>query len=1550
MRRLVAAVVAACLVVAAAGIARGYWSAGSQAGGSGAAAAAAVNQGATPSASAAGSTVTVSWAATTLSNGAAVDGFVIKRYDAGTLAPQAILSACTGTISGTSCTENSVGAGDWVYTVTPVFATNWRGAESAMSSPVTVAAGDTTAPVNSITLSDVSGGAHKSGDTVYYRGAAAGSYTLTNAVTDAGSGPASSTTATLTGTATGWSHPPSTVTTPSGGPYVSAPFSWTAGTTSSPGEAVTGRDVAGNAATTTLAFVDDSTAPGSGTLTYNNGYTPGRSVTLTFAAGTDSGSGAATGRLQRASATLTGGTCGSFTGFANVGPLNPASPYSDTNVTNSACYRYQYVVTDNVGNAGVTTSANVAKVDYAGAVGTTTGALSHWRLGEATISRDSMTGTTGTLLTAHADDLGATWTHWAGASNAVLSNGRTRKNGTGYSWEYVSATPASADYAVEADFYRAGVLADDDVGIFVRGAGSGSFYVAEFYKANDHLAISKYVNGVWNKYVAAGATGSTTIGTGTSTRVRLEVSGGATTTLKLYRNGSLHLTGTDDTTPLTAAGLVGVFDGDPAIATLSKNDARGVHLDNFWVTPRAADSKGTNTGGHVGGALLGEPGALANDADTAVRYDGVNDYTNAVDTTGIPVGAEVRSTELWFKTSFTMGQTLFAYGTLGDAQAFGLWLNDNSAGMTAWGWGAGHDKTYTLNSPVTDGAWHHLVQTYDGTSLQLYVDGTALPAQAATRNTGMHATGFGIGAVLVPGDPNTGKFFNGTIDEVSFYTSVLDQATVTNHRALGIAPAVDSTGPTGGSVAASGLVGTGSQYSTSTTLSLDLAKGTDPSGLATSGAQLLRASASLTSAGGTADGVCGAFGSYALVATDPVSPRSDSVGNAACYRYQYVVEDVFGNSTTYTSPDIKVDSTGPAAPTYAFSALTGAYWSGAGSTTVYYRPAASSGSFTATATATDAASGVASYTFPALGSGWTSTPGALGVNTYSWTGTPAVPGSVSGTATNNATVVSPAGPFTVTADSTAPTDGTITYADGAHAGTSLSVSFTTGTDGGSGVGTRLLQRATASLSGGTCGAFGAFATVTGGTNPTSPHVDTVSNGVCYMYQYVVSDNVGNTHTATSANVVKVTSYSDTILGTTGLLSYWRLGEANMSADSFTGSAGAILTTRAGELGATWTRWVNDAITGEISNEGRLRKTSGTTGGVTYYTSATPASPDYQVSADVHVKSLLANDYVVVIGRKDLTDTVGNGTHYHARYNVNGAQWELRKDTTTGGVNSGTLLGSFAETLTAGQTYSLTLDMRSSSIRMLVNGIERAAVTDTSVSGAGRGGVRLGSGGADAAVTDAAGLHLDNFRITPVLRDSQGSRHGWYLDAPVLGASGAIANDADGATEFSSGNDHVRTPRQMLTDFSVEFWFKSTQGMNTGPEWYNGAALVDNNSATAGANDWGISLRSDGRVVAGAGNPTTSIMSTNGGFNDGSWHHVVFTRASGTGAMVLYVDGVEAASVATGPTGDRDALTDITFGAQADDVSNDYVGDLDEVAIYNSVLSAATVAAHRDAAR
>ena len=263
---LVVAIAAAFTFAAilAGDVATAYWSTAAVAGGSGVSSAATVDRGATPVATATGeSSVTVDWDVTTLSTGHPTDGYLVHRYDAAVPAAATIGASCSGIITVSVCVESGVPAGEWVYSVTPVIGANWRGAESVMSNPVITATADP--PVNAITATDITGGVFKDADTIFYRGVAAGSFTLTNAVTDAGSGPASSSTSALAGTTTGWTHAPSTVSSPAGGPYVSDPFSWAAATTSTVTEVVTGRDEGGNGTDTTLTFVDDSTSPTSGT-------------------------------------------------------------------------------------------------------------------------------------------------------------------------------------------------------------------------------------------------------------------------------------------------------------------------------------------------------------------------------------------------------------------------------------------------------------------------------------------------------------------------------------------------------------------------------------------------------------------------------------------------------------------------------------------------------------------------------------------------------------------------------------------------------------------------------------------------------------------------------------------------------------------------------------------------------------------------------------------------------------------------------------------------------------------------------------------------------------------------------------------------------------------------------------------------------------------------------------------------------------------------------------------------------------------------------------
>ncbi len=140
----------ALVIVALPALAQASWNANAGSG-NGYSKAYSMSGGNQPTASVSGRNVTVSWSAT--GGDVPVAGYTVKRFTVGGV-QQTILSNCTGTVSGTSCTENDVPPGTWRYSVTPV-RQNWQGTESAQSANATVGSPSftmNTSNVNSLPL------------------------------------------------------------------------------------------------------------------------------------------------------------------------------------------------------------------------------------------------------------------------------------------------------------------------------------------------------------------------------------------------------------------------------------------------------------------------------------------------------------------------------------------------------------------------------------------------------------------------------------------------------------------------------------------------------------------------------------------------------------------------------------------------------------------------------------------------------------------------------------------------------------------------------------------------------------------------------------------------------------------------------------------------------------------------------------------------------------------------------------------------------------------------------------------------------------------------------------------------------------------------------------------------------------------------------------------------------------------------------------------------------------------------------------------------------
>lgn len=178
----------------------------------------------------------------------------------------------------------------------------------------------------------------------------------------------------------------------------------------------------------------------------------------------------------------------------------------------------------------------------------------------------------------------------------------------------------------------------------------------------------------------------------------------------------------------------------------------------------------------------------------------------------------------------------------------------------------------------------------------------------------------------------------------------------------------------------------------------------------------------------------------------------------------------------------------------------------------------------------------------------------------------------------------------------------------------------------------------------------------------------------------------------------------------------------------------------------------------------------------------------------------------------------------------------------------------------------------------------------------------------------------------------------YDAIQTLGASRPtyIAGAINGmpAVRFASGSSsYLWFYRPVQDDFTMIFLYQSSQGISTGTSFWNGAGLI-NGEQSGTVSDFGVSLNASGQILAGTGNPDTSMHSGTG-LNDGRPHVVTFRRVRGTGAIALYVDSTTAA-ITTGGTQSLTAPNTLVMGAQG--VLNNFLsGDIAEAQIYSAAL-------------
>ena len=200
----------------------------------------------------------------------------------------------------------------------------------------------------------------------------------------------------------------------------------------------------------------------------------------------------------------------------------------------------------------------------------------------------------------------------------------------------------------------------------------------------------------------------------------------------------------------------------------------------------AVDTSGKGNGGSYSGGVTLASAGLINDPNTAATFDGnddrmyFNDSASLSPTAAISVEAWVRPTVV--PTAAGSGWHLFAkwntallYIQGGASPKFVFTLYNSAT--------ASYGPYAASTTTVAAGSTYHVVGTYDGASLRIYVNG-GLQATVARSGAVYDST---FGGVLAGGGWGTlpSPAFKGRLDEIAIYSSALSASTVQQHYTAG---------------------------------------------------------------------------------------------------------------------------------------------------------------------------------------------------------------------------------------------------------------------------------------------------------------------------------------------------------------------------------------------------------------------------------------------------------------------------------------------------------------------------------------------------------------------------------------------------------------------------------------------------------------------------------------------------------------------------------------------------------------------------------------------
>jgi hypothetical protein len=241
-----------------------------------------------------------------------------------------------------------------------------------------------------------------------------------------------------------------------------------------------------------------------------------------------------------------------------------------------------------------------------------------------------------------------------------------------------------------------------------------------------------------------------------------------------------------------------VANDDPSVYNTTVTDLNPI---SYWRLGEssgttAVDEEGIENGTYTNGPLLNQTGAISGDSDTAVYFDGNNDYVEIAHDPAYLI--DEGAVQLWFNADEYGERGLFSKDSGGNGTGGHFEIKTNAGGQVTVRLQS-TTVSYLLASTTiyTPGEWHHVVVTFGTAGMQLWIDGQLEDTDAYTDGLGTSSGGAGnfepiaIGADTSGSDPTLitpiSGFFKGFIDEVAVFGSQITADEIVNLYGSGYA-------------------------------------------------------------------------------------------------------------------------------------------------------------------------------------------------------------------------------------------------------------------------------------------------------------------------------------------------------------------------------------------------------------------------------------------------------------------------------------------------------------------------------------------------------------------------------------------------------------------------------------------------------------------------------------------------------------------------------------------------------------------------------------------